>query len=180
MELLQILFEYVQGLDAQTMDLLVALRRPILTKVMNSVTGLGSASAALVFLGLFHRAGWRWEFRVSLVALVITGLLVGTLMLTVQRAYPAQPVCLTGGAETIAHSFPSGHAAAVAVYATVSRRSDRFPFALVSAVALLIALSRVYLGTHYLSDTIVGVLIGIGSVLLARRLLASERVDVSR
>lgn len=177
MELLQTLLEYVIWVDTQTMDLVVAVRIPILTKLMNSVTGLGSASAALVFFGLSYRAGWRREVRVSVLALVVSGLVVGTLMLTVQRAYPGQPVCLTGGAETIAHSFPSGHAAIVAVYATVARYSDQFQFAFVSPVALLIAVSRIYLGTHYLSDTVIGVLIGVGSVLFARRLLESRRVD---
>lgn len=171
------LLEYVFRIDARTVDLVVALRRPILTKIMNSVTGLGSVTAGLVFLGLFYRAGWRREFRVTLLALAVSGVVVGTLMVTVQRAYPPQPVCMTGGAETIAHSFPSGHAAAVAVYATVARRSERFPFAIVAGAALLIAFSRVYLGTHYLSDTVFGLLVGIGSVLLARRVLASGRLD---
>jgi undecaprenyl-diphosphatase len=70
--------------------------------------------------------------------------------------------------------LPSGHAAAVAVYATVAYRSDRFPFFLVAGGALLCAASRVYLGTHYLSDTLLGVAIGVGSVVLARRLVRSE------
>ena len=174
-DLVRVVVEPVVGVDALTAERVAALRRPILTKLMNSVTGLGSASAGLVFLGLFYLADWRREFRLTLVALAMTGVIVGSLMLAVGRPYPPQPVCLTGGAGTVATSFPSGHAAAVAVYAAVARRSDRLPFGIVAAGALLVAVSRVYLGTHYLSDTVVGVLIGIGTVLLAERLLASGR-----
>jgi membrane-associated phospholipid phosphatase len=45
----------------------------------------------------------------------------------------------------------------------------------VAAVAVLVAVSRIYLGTHYLSDTIAGVLIGVGAFLVARRLARSMR-----
>ncbi|QSG04643.1 phosphatase PAP2 family protein [Halapricum desulfuricans] len=174
----QLLEEFVRAIyrvDAQVVALVVDLRSPLLTKVMNSVTGLGSASAGLVFIGLFHLAGWRREFRVSLVALALSGVIVATLMFAVQRPYPPQPVCQTGGAETVAHSFPSGHAAAVAVYATVARRSDVLPFVITAVFAVAIAISRFYLGTHYFSDTVVGVLIGVGTVLVAERLLDSDR-----
>ncbi|QSG13051.1 Membrane-associated phospholipid phosphatase [Halapricum desulfuricans] len=177
----QLFEEFVRAIyrvDAQVVELVVDLRSPLLTKVMNSVTGLGSASAGLVFIGLFHLAGWREEFRVTLVALALSGVIVAALMVAVQRPYPPQPVCQTGGAETVAHSFPSGHAAAVAVYATVARRSEVLPFAIVAIFAVTVAVSRFYLGTHYFSDTVVGVLIGVGTVLVAERLLGSDRFAI--
>ena len=168
------LLELVVQLDRATVEVVVGLRHPVVTKVMTSVTGLGSASAAVVFLALFYRAGWAEELYETGLALATSGAIVFPLMGLVARPHPPHPVCLTGGAETIAHSLPSGHAAAVAVYATVAYRSDRFPFSLVAGGALLIAASRVYLGTHYLSDTVLGVAIGVAAVILARRLLRSE------
>ena len=179
-QLLEEFVQIVQWIDARAVELIVSLRNPLLTKVMNSVTGLGSASAGLVFLGLFYLADWEREFRLTLIALTLSGLLVGMLMVAVQRPYPPQPVCQTGGAETIAHSFPSGHAAAVGVYAMVARRSSTLPFTITSAFAVTIAISRIYLGTHYVSDTVAGVLIGIGTVLVAEQLVDSERVQSSR
>lgn len=175
-QLLDEFLQAVQWLDARVVELIVTSRSPLLTKLMNSVTGLGSVTAGLVFIGLFYLAGWQRELKLSLLALTLSGLVVGTLMIAVQRPYPPQPVCLTGGAETIANSFPSGHAAAVAVFAMVARRSENLPFALTAVVAAAVAVSRVYLGTHYVSDTAVGVLIGIGAVLIAERLLESERI----
>lgn len=169
--------EVALRVDEATVDLVLALRSPIATKVMTSVTGLGSASAALVFLGAFSLAGWRDELRHSAVALVLTGAVVGTLMVTIQRPFPPAPVCLTDG-EAVAHSFPSGHAAAVAVFAMTARRSTTLPFAPVAILAATIAVSRIYLGTHYLSDTIVGIGIGIGAAVAAERLV--RRIDWSR
>lgn len=172
------LLEFVRAVDARAVEILVESRTPLATKVMNSVTGLGSATAGAAFVALCYLAGWEREFRLSLTALAISGVVVGTLMLTVRRPYPPNPVCRTGGAETVATSFPSGHAAAAAVYVAVARDSEVLPLAATAVLAVLVAVSRFYLGTHYLSDTVFGFLLGIGAVLAARRLLAAERVSL--
>lgn len=166
--------DYVLWLDALAIELVLRLRSPLVTEIMNSVTGLGAVSAGLVFVGLFYLAGWREEFLVTLVALAITGTVVAALMAIVQRPFPPQPVCLSGEAATT--SFPSGHAAAVAAYATIARSSDQLPFGVTAVLAVLVAFSRVYLGTHYLSDTLFGILLGIAAAILARRLIL--RIDV--
>ncbi|MFB6118019.1 phosphatase PAP2 family protein [Halosegnis sp.] len=167
------LLEVVVAVDARVVELVVALRSPLLTKVMTSVTGLGSATAALVVVGLFRLAGWHGLVRRSAVALLLAGVTVGGLMLAVQRPFPPHPVCVTDAA--VAHSFPSGHAAAATVFTLVARGTDRLPTAPTALLAGAVAGSRIYLGTHYFSDTVAGVAIGIGAVLLARRLCA--RVD---
>jgi undecaprenyl-diphosphatase len=167
--LLQELLDYVVALDYRAVGLVLELRGPLVTKVMTSVTGLGSAAAAVVFLGVFYLAGWRDEYLTAGVAVVVVGALVPTLMGLVQRPFPPQPVCMTGGAETVAHSFPSGHAAAVTVFALTAWRSEDLPFLPIAGLALLVAVSRVYLGTHFLSDTVAGVLLGAGATLLAWR-----------
>ena len=176
-QLLDTLVQWIVAFDATAVDVLVELRNPLVTKLMNSVTGLGSVTAGLVFLGLVYLAEWREEFRLMFVAMALSGVIVATLMFTVQRPYPPNPVCQTGGAETVVHSFPSGHAAAAAIYATVAYRSETIPFLLTGLLATALAFSRFYLGTHYLSDTVVGVLIGIGTVLIAQRLIQSGHLS---
>ena len=176
-QLLEELLEYVLSIDALTAQMIIELRHPILTNAMTSVTGLGSVAAGLVFVGLFYLAGWREEFLVTLLALSVTGAVVAVLMATVQRPFPAQPVCLTDGSGTPTTSFPSGHAAAVTAYAMVARNSDALPFRSVTALAAVVAVSRIYLGTHYLSDTVAGIAIGIVSVLIAERVLARRDLD---
>jgi len=174
-QLLSALTNRIFEIDRFVAEIVAELREPLITKVMTSVTGLGSAAAALVFLGLFYLAGWDDELDVAVPSVVLTGVVVGVLMLTVQRAFPPHPVCLRAGSEAATTSFPSGHAASVTVFALTAHRSDVLPSLLVAAVAVLVAVSRIYLGTHYLSDTITGVLIGVGAFLVARRLARSTR-----
>lgn len=167
----------IVGLDQLAADLLVSIRDPAITKVMNSVTGLGSATAAAVVVGLFYLADWHEEVGTSVLALGLTGPVVLTLMGVVQRPFPPEPVCVTSG-EMVAHSFPSGHAAGVTVFALLAARSERLPFAPTVALAALIALSRMYLGTHYLSDTLAGIGIGAAAFLIATRWLTDSRQSI--
>jgi membrane-associated PAP2 superfamily phosphatase len=71
------------------------------------------------------------------------------------------------------YSFPSGHTmGTTAVYAAlaiiVARRTRYAPFVIAGSAAMiiLIALSRVYLGAHYVSDVVGGVLLGLAWVLV--------------
>jgi undecaprenyl-diphosphatase len=163
------------AVDIAAMDALVAIRTPILTKMMTSVTGLGSVTAAAVFLGIFYLAGWRRELAVGGVAIAVVGLVVPTLMYFIQRPFPSDPVCMTSGSGLSPHSFPSGHAAAVTVFALVSRGSENLPFRVVTALAATVAVSRIYLGTHYLSDTVVGIVIGVVGFAIGRALAPRVR-----
>ncbi|MDL5363338.1 phosphatase PAP2 family protein [Halalkalicoccus sp. NIPERK01] len=170
------LLEFVVWIDHRIVELTLAVRTPLLTEAMTSVTGLGSATAALVFLGICYLAGWTDELRSATLALALAGVVVGTMMWTIQRPFPPGPVCVTGGAETVTSSLPSGHAAAGAIYAMTARRSSVLPFGAVAVLAVAIAVSRIYLGTHYFSDTLVGVGIGVGTFALAVWL--HERLDL--
>jgi undecaprenyl-diphosphatase len=62
-------------------------------------------------------------------------------------------------------SFPSGHTAAACVMAVLL--GHFFPWATVSAYVwvLLIGMSRVYLGVHYPSDILAGMVLGFGCAL---------------
>ncbi|PSQ51329.1 glucose-6-phosphatase [Halobacteriales archaeon SW_8_65_20] len=159
------LLDWLFALDTQTALFVSEIRTPLVTKLFTSVTGLGSATAALVFLGLFWTAGWRETTK--------------TLMATVTRPFPPRPVCQTTGA-AVASSFPSGHAAAATVFTVTAWRSESLPVAAVAPLALAVAVSRVYLGTHYLSDTVAGIAIGIGAVAVAGALLTRWEPPSSR
>jgi hypothetical protein len=73
------------------------------------------------------------------------------------------------------NSFPSQSTALYAVVAAgiYSLRKD-VGLALWLAVGFLVALSRMYVGGHYISDVLVGLLSGLGGYLCARRFLESR------
>ena len=66
-----------------------------------------------------------------------------------------------------AHAFPSGH---VARLAFLLRIGDPIPTWLVVTGIAIMALTRVYLADHWLSDTIGGALLGLGVANVARTL----------
>lgn len=85
-------------------------------------------------------------------------------------------------------SFPSGHAvAASALYVTlallaagVERRSGPRRLLIASGVlvAVLVAWSRVYLGVHYLTDVVGGLMLGTaGAIVAVRSIRHSDQVD---
>lgn len=60
------------------------------------------------------------------------------------------------------HSFPSGHAARTALLAAIALAIAPLWLGLLLVVwALLVSLARVWLGVHYLSDVLAGLLLGI-------------------
>lgn len=88
-------------------------------------------------------------------------------------------------------SYPSGHALGTAAcyfsFAMVARRhlprhiSREVLIGLTFLLILLVGLSRVYLGVHYFSDVLAGLLIGIGwSLLLAGAFSLVERARLRR
>jgi len=84
--------------------------------------------------------------------------------------------------EADGYGFPSGHATgATIVYTllatTVDVGSRRTRYAVAASTIVLVALSRVFLGVHYLIDVIAGVVLGLVLVLLGRRLVARYEID---
>jgi undecaprenyl-diphosphatase len=86
-------------------------------------------------------------------------------------------------------SFPSGHATiAVALFAYLAwmivRLNKRINYKLIYCLAVLIIIliggSRIYLGAHYLSDVLVGYLVGfvglLTGVTLTKKLIANTKI----
>jgi undecaprenyl-diphosphatase len=124
--------------------------------------GLGLAIVA--WLGEAH---WRsWALHI-LICIGVLAVLVLTVKLLVRRRRPPGE----WGAiyrNTDPHSFPSGHAARavlLAVLLTAWGPGWAAPLALVWAP--LVALARVAMGVHYLSDVFAGGLLGLAAGLVA-------------
>jgi undecaprenyl-diphosphatase len=142
---------------------------PVLVAVQEATTPvvvhvLASLVAVWVFVarGLRSRAVWAF-------ATLMVGWFLGyAVKLVVQRARPVvdDPVSHAPG-----YSFPSGHATNIAVVTSVlvfllwpllSRVWRRAAVATAVAVAVVVGLDRVFLGVHFPSDVLAGLILGVG------------------
>ncbi len=70
--------------------------------------------------------------------------------------------------QPVTTSFPSGHAASAAAFATGVALESKGWGAAVAPVALAVAASRVYTGVHYPSDVLAGAALGVGAAFALR------------
>lgn len=132
---------------------------PFLDAVMSLVTQTGEAGA--IATALILTAWFAWKNRrmdaLSVVASFGGAAALNTLLkLIFARPRPAffTPLVVESG-----FSFPSGHVtASVAIYGFLAillwRSKHRFWALVAGAWVLLVAVSRIYLGVHYPSDTL--------------------------
>lgn len=125
---------------------------------------------ALVVVWALGDDVWKtWSLRL-LLAIGATAVLVFALKLIIRRRRPEGD---WGGIyrSTDPHSFPSGHAARGVLLAMIVTAMGPAWLALILIIwAPLVALARVTMGLHYLSDVLAGVvvggLMGIGAILV--------------
>lgn len=80
----------------------------------------------------------------------------------------AVPVVRQLARQPVTTSFPSGHAASAAAFATGVALESKGWGAVVAPLALSVAASRVYTGVHYPSDVLAGAVLGVGAALALR------------
>ena len=152
------------------------IRNNILNPVMEAITMVGEfkglfwiiLSLTLLILGRTRRIGLA-----SAIALSLSGLITNlTIKNLVDRTRPYVSI---KGLEPLGElptdsSFPSGHssaafAAAIAIFIALpwimEKKKAHLIGVLFIVLASLIAVSRLYLGVHYPSDVLVGVILGI-------------------
>ena len=183
---------HIQHADDAWLRLMVSGRSAPVTAVAKVFNWLGLVYVTLPvriaiagFLALRRR--W-WHLAAFAAAVVLSEILIGTLKGIYDRARPPGSLVATSGA-----SFPSGHSIAAtvtvvaAVIALVPPGRARVAWgAAAAAFSVLMALSRAYLGAHWLSDALAGVLLGTSCALLAalavsvlQRRWSADRLDRS-
>ncbi|MGW7201601.1 phosphatase PAP2 family protein [Streptomyces chryseus] len=76
--------------------------------------------------------------------------------------------------QPITTSFPSGHSASAAAFATGVALESKGWGAVVAPVAASVAFSRIYTGAHYPSDVLVGAALGVGAAFAVRGLVPTR------
>lgn len=159
------------GLDAPVAQFFAQRREPWLTTTMEAVTWLGSAWVlAPLALALGMMVGRRLRSRQPLLFLVIA-LGGSTVLAQLIKLLVARPRPDSGLVNALGYSFPSGHATAAAagwlaialvLCLVTTRWSARVAFVTGAVViALLVGISRVYLGVHEPTDVLGGWALGV-------------------
>lgn len=188
--------EWVQKGLTQTFDVAVLQwlhehSTPLLTQIATELTYLGTGTVVLMIVAVAALFLWHTEHkhsaRLLLAAVAGNILLNGVLKLVFHRARPSVFEWQT---TAVSSSFPSGHAMSATVcygtvaYLVIRLQKHRWSRLLTGAAAviliLLICATRLYLGVHYPSDVIAGIVVGLAwasfcmatleaSLLIARR-----------
>ena len=164
---------HIQHVDDAWLRLMISGRNPQFTAVAKVFNVLGlvyvTLPVRLALIGyLALRRRW-WHLAAFAAAVVLSEILIGPVKGIYDRPRPPGSLVATSGV-----SFPSGHAiaASVTVFAVVialvppGRRRVAWGAA-AGVFAILMAASRAYLGAHWLSDAIAGLLLGTTCALLA-------------
>lgn len=191
-----------QAFDVAILQWLHLHQHPLITQLMIEMTYLGTGSVVVVVVGVAALFLWHTEHKHSarlLLAATIGNLLLnGALKLVYHRARPSVFAWQT---EAMSSSFPSGHAmSATVVYGTVAYlviRLQKHHWAKMLTLTgtvmliLLVCLTRLYLGVHYPSDVIGGMIVGLAwaafcmatleaSLVLARRRAPKKVIEERR
>ena len=153
-----------EALDEAVEQFFARLRgNPVADRVFYTASELGNFSIlwhALAWAGATSKRGRRRALRVSAALAVESALVNGPIKSAFNRSRPrvehAPPHRLR---QPLTSSFPSGHASAAVVAATLlsDSRRRRWPF---WAAASVVAASRVHVRIHHASDVVIGALVG--------------------
>jgi len=161
-----------QAFDNAVLQWIAQFRTPTLDAVMLEITFLGTGTVVMMIVTISGMFLWLTKHKYSALLLLIAtlgGILLNNL-LKAGFGRP-RPQLVEWGTNVVSWSFPSGHAMSAAVaYGTVAylaarlqeRHLQRVVTLMCAAILIvLIGFSRLYLGVHYPSDVIAGVIIGL-------------------
>jgi membrane-associated phospholipid phosphatase len=167
--------------DGHVYRLVQEHRNAVVTSVSKALNLLGGGVVTIPFrIAVAIYLAWRRHWRalaVWIVSWVAAEVILSFAKGWFQRSRPPLPLVVTSG-----YSFPSGHAVAGAAIAVAlvlvlmpaGPRRRKWEV-LAAAAAFVMALSRVYLNAHWLSDVVAGVLLGAGVALGAAALVTEIR-----
>ena len=142
------------------------LRFPALTSVMKDITNLGNAGILWILITIVLLLDKKTRNVGYMSALALIGSLIVDNILLKNLVARTRPYEVIDGLKLLIekqsdYSFPSGHtgssfASAIVLWKELPRKYG----VMALIVAVLIAYSRLYVGVHYPSDVLAGVVIG--------------------
>jgi undecaprenyl-diphosphatase len=160
-----------QAFDVAVLRMIYTRHTPALDATMIEITALGTGTVVLmiVCVAALFLTLTKHKYSALLLLVATAGGLALDMVLKMRFDRP-RPHVFAWGTNAVSSSFPSGHAmSATIVYSTVAylaarlqhRRWARWLTMFIAVIVIaLICFSRLYLGVHYPSDVLAGVVIG--------------------
>lgn len=165
----------INKIDLQIIEWIEAnLRNSVFDLFFKIITELGDKFVfIIIMLILFWAVNKRFSYK-FLFAFLLSAIINTVIKVIVKRPRPYELGVESVGSKTKGYSFPSGHSQATGViYYSLKEEFGKKHKALnwvLLIILILVPFSRMYLGQHFLSDVIVGALIGIIMSILAFKL----------
>ncbi|MDO8514038.1 MAG: phosphatase PAP2 family protein [bacterium] len=175
---------FLASLDASVLETLYAHRALATTKIFISISELGGAFfifGLAVCVGLYLLLRCRYVYLAGLVVSVVGS--AGAVLAIKSLVHRARPDLVFQAYTETGFSFPSAHATLASVlygfciylaWRTIPAGPWRIAATILLAVLIAaIAFSRMYLGVHYMTDVLAGLVLGglfawIGSVVVKK------------
>jgi undecaprenyl-diphosphatase len=161
-----------QGWDEAFLRYLAEHRIPWLESTLVEVTLLGTATVVVAIAGVAALFLALTRHKAS-AALLLSSTAGSVILNNVLKTFfdRPRPQIFTWGTHALTTSFPSGHAmSAATVYATIAylvarlekrRSTRRVTYVVATLFIVAISFSRLYLGVHYPSDVLAGLVVGL-------------------
>jgi len=167
--------------DDTVRDFMAEHQTPALRSFMRYVSLFGDWPSHVAFGLLFLAIAWmrdskKWTriFLAMLIAMSLAGVTGNVIKRTIPRPRPSVHTDMRWGGPRFSskyHSFPSGHVdASTAFFCSLFLANRRIGLACFP-IPILIGLSRMYLGAHYLSDVVCAAVLGIFCALIVAHFL---------
>ena len=176
----------IERLESDLLYWVQAHRTPLLDGVMTFITSLGDGGIVwvLLALGLLARKKTRKAGVMMAAALILNAVLVNLVLKNLfarVRPFEALPGFSVIVRRPADWSFPSGHSSSSIAAAFVALRQLPRKVGIPAMVlAGLICISRVYVGAHYPTDVIGGVVVGLFCGWLAEKIVQKLPGKVKR
>jgi len=173
--------------DDTVRDFMAEHQTPALRSFMRYVSLFGDWPSHVAFGLLFLAIAWmrdskKWTriFLAMLIAMSLAGVTGNVIKRTIPRPRPSVHTDMRWGGPRFTskyHSFPSGHVdASTAFFCSLFLANRRIGLACFP-IPILIGLSRMYLGAHYLSDVVCAAVLGILCALFVAHFLFRQIDD---
>ena len=160
------MFELIQNIDVAVLSALQGISNPALDIVMVCITFLGSPVFWFAVAAFLYWKGHERDSFFMMNIILFTASLVQLAKSSIERPRPStiQYRVLDSFAETRVFSdfsFPSGHSTMISAASVYLSKFFKMRHKILIIIPIiLVAFSRLYLGKHYLSDVIAGIVIG--------------------